>query len=214
MLIVKAGQLNITRGLILTASMTMEQRRIPAKETSVHREIHGISTLPDTRLDQVNSHVPGFLYSHAVGTGWKTYRSVQARHHIIDPRPQKHIVRLPHDMLTRLHAIPGEPGKVWRDLRESHQQRLDQVRGARLHPAIDVFPPLVEPGPSERFVGHVRGLEGHFAVEGEPEILSVIMSLECVSDLVHCLTHVYFPIDDPYLEVWLEGEGDPGKNAE
>src|SRR5689334_10150993 len=36
MLIVKAGQLNITRGLILFAGNTMEQRRIPAEETRVH----------------------------------------------------------------------------------------------------------------------------------------------------------------------------------
>lgn len=47
MLIVKAGKLNITRGLILIARNTMEQRRIPAKETSVHSEIRGISTLLD-----------------------------------------------------------------------------------------------------------------------------------------------------------------------
>src|SRR5690349_16985746 len=119
----KARDLDITRGLIGIAGNTMEQRCIPAKETGVHRKVCRILAISDARFNEINSHIPRFLDPRAGWAGWKTNRSVQAWHHIIDPRSQEHIIRLPHNMLTSFHAVASKPCEVGGDPGEASQQR-------------------------------------------------------------------------------------------
>jgi hypothetical protein len=72
-------------------------------------------------------------------------------------------------MLAGLDALPRKLGKVWGDLREPHEQRVHKMGGACLHTAAELFPPLMDLGPCDRLINHIRGLEGHLLVEREPE---------------------------------------------